>query len=134
MSTTDMGEVLLRIERRLMALEEKVEEVRSRPLVMSEPKEAPTLLPPPPVLTYKQAAEQLGVSSKTIARMADRGEISKVMVGGSPRIPRSEIERIASAAPTPSPTRTVRAVRQPAPRRAAESEADKIRAALRKKR
>lgn len=40
-----------------------------------------------------EAARRLGVSSKTVRRMCERGELDYVEVGGRYRVPRAELNR-----------------------------------------
>lgn len=53
----------------------------------------------PILLTILEAQNQLSVSRSTVLRMIARGKLKKVdLFPGMPRIPRSEIERIAGGA------------------------------------
>ena len=46
------------------------------------------------LITKKQAAERLAVSTRTIDRMAAMGRLNKIFVGPSPRFKKSDIDRI----------------------------------------
>lgn len=52
-----------------------------------------------PKLTYnfKEAAARIGVSAKTISRMADVKQIRTIKVGGKRRIPLAELERFGKS-------------------------------------
>ncbi len=82
----------------------------------------------PLVLTRERAARELSVSTKTLVRMVQRGEIAEVMRSGRPGIPSSEIRRIATPAPAPS-----RKARKPASK-PSPSGSSSLRAKLRKMR
>jgi excisionase family DNA binding protein len=49
----------------------------------------------PMVITVDQAASALGVSTRTVERMIASGELFSTKVGGSRRIPVSELQRLA---------------------------------------
>jgi len=46
------------------------------------------------LITKKQAAERLAVSTRTIDRMSANGRLEKIFVGPSPRFRKSDIDRI----------------------------------------
>lgn len=52
----------------------------------------------PLTVTYTAAAAVLSVSKRTVARMVADGKLKTVVVGGRPRIPRTELERLAATA------------------------------------
>lgn len=52
---------------------------------------------PPALLTISDAAERLGVSRSTATRWADDGRLRTVGGRKARRVPRAEIERLASA-------------------------------------
>jgi excisionase family DNA binding protein len=43
--------------------------------------------------SFREVAEQWGVSTWSIRRLVDRGELKSVNIGALQRIPRSEVER-----------------------------------------
>lgn len=52
----------------------------------------------PELLTPREAAEQLGVSAKTVSNWCKIGKIAHIRtLGGHRRIPKSEVERIKEA-------------------------------------
>jgi excisionase family DNA binding protein len=56
------------------------------------------------LVTKKQAAERLAVSTRTIDRLVALGQLEKVFVGPSPRLRKSDIDRIVDqglGAPNP---------------------------------
>lgn len=60
---------------------------------------------PPAFLSQREYAEEIRVSVKTVMRMIDRGDLAVVKIGGSVRIPWSEVDRfLDAAAPRPRST------------------------------
>ena len=55
----------------------------------------------PRFLTYRQAAELLGVSTKTISRRVRRGALAVVVDGGVRRIPAGAFEKYVAARTVP---------------------------------
>jgi excisionase family DNA binding protein len=51
---------------------------------------------PPALLTLTHAAERLGVSRSTVTRWADEGRLRTVGVPNGRRVPRAELEAIAT--------------------------------------
>ena len=80
------------------------------------PAAAPAPAPPlPEVLSLRDAAKRLACSERTLRRMVQAGELVTVRVGDTPKVPASEIRRIAQpGAPVLRSKRGGRA--EPAPR------------------
>lgn len=53
----------------------------------------------PALLTLTHAAQRIGISRATATRWADSGRLKTIGATKSRRVPRSEIERLARAAP-----------------------------------
>lgn len=53
---------------------------------------------PPAFLSQREYAHEIRVSLKTVMRMIDRGDLAVVKIGGSVRIPWTEVERHLNAA------------------------------------
>ena len=51
------------------------------------------------LLTHKQAAQQLGVCERSVARMLDRGDLGHVLVAGRRRVTQAAINELRPAAP-----------------------------------
>lgn len=82
-----MGEQLEQFEK----FEALLEDIRNR-LERLEEKFGPG--PTATALKYGPAAKRLGIGVTTLKAMVARGEIRTAIVGGRPKIPVSEIERI----------------------------------------
>jgi predicted DNA-binding protein (UPF0251 family) len=74
----------------------------------------------PEVLSYEMAAKRLGVSVSTVKRLVKSGAILTVLIEKTPKIPGSEIRRLATP---PVPKSAV-----VKPRRGAMTESAKVRA------
>jgi hypothetical protein len=91
----------------------------------------------PVILSKKRAATELSISLSKLKTLIRTGEISVCEVGRTTMVPASEVARLAEARKSrtaPVPSRSRPATARKASPAAARSEADKIRAALRKPR
>lgn len=48
-------------------------------------------------LTYQQAADLLGISSRSVWSLVDAGELTAIRIGRAVRIPRAEVERFIAS-------------------------------------
>lgn len=92
--------------------------------------------PLPEVVSLKDAAKRLACSERTIRRLARAGQLVLVRVGETPKVPMSELRRIASPHRPAMPElgRPRKARPQPRRRTPAMSESSKVLAELAKRR
>lgn len=80
-------------------LAEKVAGISETKLVDALQRYEPDGTPPvQPLLGKREVARLLSVSPWTVIRMADRGQLPSVMVGGQIRFPAEAVRRLASGA------------------------------------
>jgi excisionase family DNA binding protein len=85
-------------------------------------------LPIEPLLTLGQVAERLAVSTRTVQRLADRGELVPFYVGSDPRWDPREVAEYLESTRRPGPRRRRRSPQiRPVPGTGGEGFVDRLR-------
>lgn len=102
--------------------------------LLAEVREAKNWTALPTVLSKKRAARELGISLSKLKTLIRTGDLATCIVGRTAMVPASEVQRIAAVRKKPvAPARSGRARSKKASTRPTPSEAEKIRAALKRR-